>query len=254
MDIDMLLMVEEGIRGGICHAIHRYAKANNEYMNNYDKSIISAFLKYLHANNFYGWPMTQKLSINGFKWVEIFHKRFIKSYNENSDIGYFLEVDVEYPKKLFYLKEKNSKKAKKLVCGIEDKGKYVVHIRAVKQALNHELILKKVHRVIQFNQKAWLKPYVNMNTKLRKEAKNEFEKDFFKLMNNAVYGKTMENVTKHRYIKLVTTEEKRNKLVSEQNYYTTKHFSKNLLAIEMKKTKACISWHVNIRYQQNTYV
>ena len=87
-----------------------------------------------------------------------------------------------------------------------------------------------------------------MNTKLRKEAKNEFEKDFFKLMNNAVYGKTMENVTKHRYIKLVTTEEKRNKLVSEQNYYTTKHFSKNLLAIEMKKTKACISWHVNIRY------
>ena len=92
-----------------------------------------------------------------------------------------------------------------------------------------------------------------MNTKLRKEAKNEFEKDFFKLMNNAVYGKTMENVTKHRYIKLVTTEEKRNKLVSEQNYYTTKHFSKNLLAIEMKKTKACISWHVNIRYQQNTY-
>ena len=87
-----------------------------------------------------------------------------------------------------------------------------------------------------------------MNTKLRKEAKNEFEKDFFKLMNNAVYGKTMENVTKHRYIKLVRTEEKRNKLVSEQNYYTTKHFSKNLLAIEMKKTKACISWHVNIRY------
>ena len=87
-----------------------------------------------------------------------------------------------------------------------------------------------------------------MNTKLRKEAKNEFEKDFFKLMNNAVYGKTMENVTKHRYIKLVTTEEKRNKLVSEQNYYTTKHFSKNLLATEMKKTKACISWHVNITY------
>ena len=87
-----------------------------------------------------------------------------------------------------------------------------------------------------------------MNTKLRKEAKNEFEKDFFKLMNNAVYGKTMENVTKHRYIKLVRTEEKRNKLVSEQNYYTTKHFSKNLLATEMKKTKACISWHVNITY------
>ena len=81
----------------------------------------------------------------------------------------------------------------------------------------------------------WL--YIDMNTKLRKEAKNEFEKDFFKLMNNSVFGKTMENVRKHRDIKLVTTDEKRNKLVSEPNYHTTKHFSENLLAIEMKKTK-----------------
>ena len=81
----------------------------------------------------------------------------------------------------------------------------------------------------------WL--YIDMNTKLRKEAKNEFEKDFFKLMNNSVFGKTMENVRKHRDIKLVTTDEKRNKLVSEPNYQTTKQFSENLLAIEMKKTK-----------------
>ena len=94
-----------------------------------------------------------------------------------------------------------------------------------------------IHRVIQFNQEAWLKPYIDMNTKLRKEAKNEFEKDFFKLMNNSVFGKTMENVRKHRDIKLVTTDEKRNKLVSEPNYHTTKQFSENLLAIEMKKTK-----------------
>ena len=99
------------------------------------------------------------------------------------------------------------------------------------------LILKKVHRVIQFNQKAWLKPYIDMNTELRKEAKNDFEKDFFKLMNNAVFGKTMENVRKHRDIKLVTTDKRRNQLVSEPNYHTTKYFSENLLAIEMKKTK-----------------
>ena len=97
--------------------------------------------------------------------------------------------------------------------------------------------MKKVHRVIQFNQEAWLKPYIDMNTKLRTEAKNEFEKDFFKLMNNSVFGKTMENVRKHRDIKLVTTDEKRNKLVSEPNYHTTKRFSENLLATEMKKTK-----------------
>ena len=112
-----------------------------------------------------------------------------------------------------------------------------MHIKVLKQALNHGLVFKKVHRVIQFNQKDWLKPYIDMNTKLRKEAKNDFEKDFFKLMNNSVFGKTMENVRKHRDIKLVTTDEKRNKLVSEPNYHTTKRFSENLLAIEMKKTK-----------------
>ena len=114
---------------------------------------------------------------------------------------------------------------------------YVAHIRALKQALNHGLIFKKVHRVIEFNQEAWLKPYINMNTKLRTEAKNDFEKDFFKLMNNAVFRKTMENVRKHRDIKLVTTDKRRNQLASEPNYHTTKYFSENLMAIEMKKTK-----------------
>ena len=94
-----------------------------------------------------------------------------------------------------------------------------------------------MHRVIKFNQKAWLKPYIDMNMRLIKEAKSEFEKDYFKLMNNSVFGKTMENVKKHRNIKLVTTEKKRIKLVSEQNYHTTKHFSENFLTIEMKKTK-----------------
>ena len=94
-----------------------------------------------------------------------------------------------------------------------------------------------MHRVIQFNQKAWLKPYLDMNTKLRKEAKNDFGKDIFKLMNNAVFGKTMENVRKQRDIKLVTTDKRRNQLASEPNYHTTKYFPGNLMAIEMKKIK-----------------
>ena len=102
-----------------------------------------------------------------------------------------------------------------------------MHIRVLKQALNHGLVLKEVHMVIQFNQEDWLKPYIDKNTKLRKEAKNDFEKDFFKLMNNSVFGKTMENVRKHRDIKLV----------SEPNHHTAKRFSENLLTIEMKKTK-----------------
>ena len=119
---------------------------------------------------------------------------------------------------------------------IDDKENYVIHISALKQALNHGLILKEVHRVIEFRQEAWLKPYSDMNTKLRTDAKNDFEKDFFKLMNNSVFDKTMENVRNHREIKLVTTNERKNKLVSEPNYHTTMQFSENLMAIELKKT------------------
>ena len=244
----MLLMIEEGIRGGMCQSTHRYAKANNKYMKNYDKSIKSSYLMYLDANNLYGWAMSQKLAVIGFKWVYDlwrFNKDFIKNYNENSDIRYFLEVDVDYPKKVFgshkdlpiFTRKKKIEKVGKLVCSIEDKEEYVIHIRALKQALSHGLILKEVHRVTRFNQEAWLKPYIDVNTKLRKEAKSGFEKDFFKLMNNSVFRKTIENVRKHRDIKLVTTEEKKIKLVSEPNYHTTKRFSKNLLVIKMKMTK-----------------
>ena len=112
-----------------------------------------------------------------------------------------------------------------------DKKNYVVYIRAVKQALIPG------HKVLQFNQKAWLKPYIEMNTELRKKAKNDFEKEFFKLMNNAVFGKPMESVRKQRDIKLITTDKRRNKLVSEPNYHAIKWFSENLVAIEMRKTK-----------------
>ena len=128
-------------------------------------------------------------------------------------------------------------KCKKLVCNLHNKKKYVVHIRSLKQALNHGLKLKKVNRIIEFNQEAWLKPYTDMNTELRKIAKNDFEKDFFKLMNNAVFGKTMENVRKHRDIKLVTADKKRIKLLSEPNYHTMSYISENLLIIQMRRTK-----------------
>ena len=137
----------------------------------------------------------------------------------------------------FLLERMEINKCKKLVCNLYDKKKYVVHINSLKQVLNHGLKLKKIHRIIEFNQKAWLKPYIDMNTELRKLARNDFEKDLFKLMNNSVFGKTMENIRKHRDIKLVTTDKKRSKLVSEPNYHTIDLISEDLSIIVMKKTK-----------------
>ena len=182
----MLLMVEKGIRTGICHGIYRYAKANNKYMKNYNKYKKESFFQYLDANNLYGWAMSQKFPVNGFKWkinMSKFNEELIKNYGEGNDKGYILEVDVKYPKKLrglhedlpFLLERMKIGKCKKLVCNLYDKKNYVVHIRSLKQALNHDLMLKKVHRVIQFNQETWLKPYIDMNTELRKKVKNDFE-------------------------------------------------------------------------------
>ena len=168
------------------------------------------------------------------RWsIKIWWKCY-KNYDKNSDKGYILEVDVEFPKNLhklhsdlpFLPERMKDNKCSKLVCTVYDKENYVVHIRALKQALDHGLILKKVHRVIEFRQEAWLKPYIDMNTELWKEAKNEFEKDFFKLMNNSVFGKKMENVRNQR-----------NKFVSEPNFDTTKHISKDLLRMEIKKAE-----------------
>ena len=126
----MLLMVEEGIRGGICHSIHRHAKANNKYMKNYDKNEESSRIQYLDANNLYGWAMSQKLPLNGFKWVnDEINEDFIKNYDENSDKGYILEADVKYPRKLhnlhsdlpFLPKRMKTDKCKKLVCNLLNK-------------------------------------------------------------------------------------------------------------------------------------
>ena len=206
-DYDMLFMVEEGIRGGIRHSIYRYAKANNKYMKSYDENEECLYIQYLDANNLYGWAMSQKLPLISFKWLEHTsetNEEFIKNYDENNNKGYILQVDVKYPRKLhdshsdlpLLPRRMKIDKCKKLVCNLHNKKKYVVHIKSLKQALNHGLKLKKVHRIIEFNQEAWLKPYIDMNTEVRKVASNDFEKEFCKLMNNAVFGKTMENVRK----------------------------------------------------------
>ena len=187
-DYDMLLMVEEGIRGGICHSIHRYAKANNKYMKNYTNNEESSYIQYLDANNLYGWAMSKKLPLNGFKWIDnnetaepsslegsakhVINEEFIKNYNESDIKGYILEVDVKYPKILHELKSyllflserMEVNKCKNSFVIYLTRKKYVAHINTLKQALNHGLKFKKIHRVIEFNQEAWLKPYIDMNT------------------------------------------------------------------------------------------
>ena len=203
---------------------------------------------YADANNLHGWAISKKLPADNFEWVDdlsMFTEDFIKSCDEESDIGYLLIVDVEYPKNLHMLhsdlpflpERMKINKCDKLVCNLNNKECYPVHILALKQTLKHVLKLQKLHSVIEFRQECWLKPYIDLNTDLRTTAKNEFEKYFYKLMNNSVFGKTMENVRNHRGIKLVTTSERRNKLASEPNYHSTKYISKDLLVMEMRKTE-----------------
>ena len=155
--------------------------------------------------------------LNGKEDVSKFDEDFIENYHEDSNKGYILKVDVEYSEDLnnlhsclpFLSERMKIKKCNMLVCNLYDKKENVVHIRSLKQALNHGLILNKVHILIQFNQEAWLNPYIEINTKLATKTKNDFEKDFFRLMNNPVFGKTLENVRKHRDIKFVTTDKRR---------------------------------------------
>ena len=187
-------------------------------MEDYNKSKESSYLQYWDGNNLYGWTMLQKLPVNNFQLIEDtfqLNEDFIKDYNGESNERYLLEFDVQYLEKLnklhndlpFLPQRTKIEKVEKLVGNLHDKNEYVIYIRNLKQALNHGLVLENVHRVIKLKQNSWLKPYIDMNTDLRKKAKNGFEKYFFELMINAVYSKTMENVGKHRDIKLVTIEE-----------------------------------------------
>ena len=225
-DPDMLLMFEQEIRGGITQAVRKYPSANNKYMGDrFDPKSESSYLQYLDTNNLYGWAMSQPLPTGGFKWVDV-NPNEISELATRTYKGYVLEVDVSYPKDLhdshndlpFMCEKMEINGVEKLIPNLMDKKNYVIHIQALNQALQHGLRLDRIHRAIEFNQLPWLKTYIDFNTQLRTAAKNDFEKDFFKLMNNSVFGKTMENIRKHRNIGLVTTEEKYLRTVMKPNF------------------------------------
>ena len=249
-DPDMLLMFEPpGIRGGITQEVRKYASANNIYMRDrFDPKSESSYLQYLGANNFYGWAMSQPLPMGGFKWVDV-NPNEISELTIRTDKGYLLEVDVSYPKELnnphndlqFICERMEINGVEKLVPNLRDKKNYVIHIQALNQALQHRLRLDSIHRVIEFNQSPWLKTYIDSNTQLRMAATNDFEKDFFKLMNNSVFRKMMENIRKHRNIKLVTTEEKYLRMVMRPNFKSGVLFGENLMGCEMGRIKVVMN-------------
>ena len=247
-DIDMLLMVEKGIRGGVSMISNRYGKANNKYMKDYNKKEASKYLMYVDANNLYGWAMVKKLPIHSFKWMtekelkNLFKVQVVQFWERTPCI---LEVDLEYPEELHDLhndyplcpeRVECNHKVKKLIPNLRHKNNYVVHYKTLMQYLNLGMELKKIHRGIRFTESDFLKPYIDTNVKLRTQAKNDFEKDFFKLMNNSVFGKTMENIRNRVNIKLVDSGEQFKKLTAKPNYESRKIFNENLVSVHMKKT------------------
>ena len=263
-DVDAQLFIERGMRGGLSYIAHRHALANNKYMKNYNPARESSYIMYLDANNLYGWAMSQSLPAGDFKWLP--PEDFISdNYTEETRKGVILEVDLEYPEELHSLHndyplapEKilvtddmlspyckglkdleniSSGRVHKLVPNLMSKEKYVLHYRNLQQYLSLGMKLKKVHRVLEFTQKPWMKKYIDFNTQKRTMAKNSFEKDFFKLMNNLVFGKTMENLRKRSNIHLETDQEHLNKLTRQPTYISSKIFDENLVGVQMKKVR-----------------
>ncbi|CAG2198944.1 unnamed protein product [Mytilus edulis] len=240
-DPDMLMMFENATRGGVAMISHRHGKANNPYMKNFDSSQPTKYLTYLDANNLYGWAMVQSLPTGDFEWVE---PEEIE-YPDDHEYGAMVECDLEYPEKLhnahndYPLAPENVKinKVRKLVPHLGKREKYTLHYGNLKMYLTMGMKLTKTRRIIRFRQSPWLKHYIDLNTALCTKAKTDSEKDFFKLMNVSVFGKTMENIRKRVDVRLVNREKQALKLVAKPNFDRRVVFTNNLAAVHMKKTK-----------------
>ncbi|RLU19832.1 hypothetical protein DMN91_008391 [Ooceraea biroi] len=221
------------------------------YAPSYDPSEPSTYFMYYDVNNLYGWAMCQPLPSSGFRWVEDVSTLDVSPISQDSPTGYILEVDLEYPR---HLHDAHSdlpfcptreappdKRQEKLLATLRDKERYVVHYRNLQQCTRHGLRVTKIHRVLEFAQSPWLRDYIELNTRFRTVAKNDFEKNLYKLMNNAVFGKTMENVRNCVDVKLVTRWDGRHgaeALITRPNFHSRAMFGENLLVVGLRRLKA----------------
>jgi hypothetical protein len=272
-DSEMYRMVNGSLRGGISMICKRFSRANNERLGQiYDENKPVKHLVYWDANNLYGWAMSQFLPMSGFRWMSKIEFEQIDwiTLKKDSPVGYIIECDLDYPDELHdahneyplapervkvcngalgemqhnmrtkYTFERNTSYAK-LVPNLFPKKFYTVHYRNLKFYLKHGMILVKVHRVIEFQQAAWMKKYIETNQDLRAASKHEFEKKFYKGMNNSCYGKTCENQQKRTDIKLVADEEKALQFLSMPHLLGFRVFDSNLAAVNLMKPRCLIN-------------
>ena len=264
-DINMYLFFENGCRGGISSINHRYAKANNPYMYDYNSDEKSSYIIYIDKNSLYPEAMSDYLPYAHFKWEDPDHfdHESILNLSDECRKGYIFEVDLEYPAHLhkshnnyplasehltvmknqlsLYNDYNSYHPTKKLVSNLYDKERYIVHYRNLKFYLTQGLVLKKIHKVLSFSQDKWMKPYIDLCALQRQNAKTNFQKDFWKLMMNSVFGKSMENLRHRIRLELVTDTKKALKLLSKNTYKRSIVFDDNLAAIELFKTQLCLN-------------
>jgi hypothetical protein len=265
-DPEMHLFVESSIRGGISVISNRHARANNPYLKDYDSSNPHSYIFYVDANNLYGWAMSEKLPVRNFKFLsehEVGATDFCK-VPDDSRTGYIVECDLEYPESLHdshndyplapesvivtkdmlspYCRSFENKHidCKKLIPNLRNKTKYVTHYRNLKLYVSLGMRVSKIHRVLSFHQEAWMKPYINFNTRKRQEAKTDFEKSLFKLMNNSTFGKTMEDVRRRRKVELVCDKLKAKKLIAKPQLEQFRIVNEDTVLIERLRAEVVL--------------